>query len=168
MPRPNDERGSRLTPCHAVKNGARYRHYVSRVTLQHRRTDADAIIRMPAREIEELVRAGIGALHNDSKGLLEELGDSLSRRDQQRLVDSARAQVEGWPQRSMVDRCRFFLRIVAGIVVTAREIRISLSWNALRRALVSGEGSAQGPDADPGRAQRGPRAASCSSPFQCN
>jgi hypothetical protein len=144
--------GNRLTPSHAIKNGARYRYYVSQATLQNRNSDMGAIIRMPAREIEELVCAGISSLLNDPKRLLEELGDSLSPCDQRRLVVTARELVERWPQQSIADRRRFLVRIVAGIVVTAREIRISLNRNALRYAPVSDEGSTQGPNADPGQA----------------
>ena len=35
----HDERGNRLSPSHAVKNGTRYRYYVSQALLQHRDGD---------------------------------------------------------------------------------------------------------------------------------
>src|SRR5688500_10632413 len=40
-----DDRGNRMTPTHAQKNGARYRYYVSCVLLQGRKKDAGSVAR---------------------------------------------------------------------------------------------------------------------------
>ena len=53
-----DDRGNRMTPTHAQKNGARYRYYVSCVLLQGRKQDAGSIARVPAVEAEEAVAHG--------------------------------------------------------------------------------------------------------------
>ncbi len=87
----HDERGNRLSPSHAVKNGTRYRYYVSQALLQNRDGDAGSIVRIPAREIEDLVAARITALLKDSGQVIDELGDSLSPRDQERLMVAARS-----------------------------------------------------------------------------
>ena len=44
-----------MTPSYAVKNGARYRYYVSCVLAQGRRHDAGSVPRVPAPEIETIV-----------------------------------------------------------------------------------------------------------------
>jgi hypothetical protein len=50
-----DNRGHRMTPSYAVKNGARYRYYVSCVLAQGRKHDAGSVPRVPAPEIEGIV-----------------------------------------------------------------------------------------------------------------
>jgi len=44
-----------MTPSHAVKNGTRYRYYVSCSMITEDRTDNAAALRIPAAEIEQLV-----------------------------------------------------------------------------------------------------------------
>jgi site-specific DNA recombinase len=50
-----DDRGNRMSPRHANKQGVRYRYYVSHAILQNRKTEAGNVARIPAPEIESLV-----------------------------------------------------------------------------------------------------------------
>src|SRR5437868_6705919 len=50
-----DDRGNRMSPSHARKNGIKYRYYLSSVLLDGRPTNAGSISRVPAVEIEALV-----------------------------------------------------------------------------------------------------------------
>lgn len=50
-----DERGNRMTPASAHKQGARYRYYVSAPLMQGRREEAGSVPRVPAPDIEQLV-----------------------------------------------------------------------------------------------------------------
>jgi site-specific DNA recombinase len=50
-----DARGERLTPSHAVKNGRRYRYYVSAALISGTGTDHGQGLRLPAREVEDTV-----------------------------------------------------------------------------------------------------------------
>ena len=50
-----DERGNRMTPSHAVKNGMRYRYYISSVLIQGQPDKAAKLNRVPAPEIEKLI-----------------------------------------------------------------------------------------------------------------
>jgi site-specific DNA recombinase len=54
-----DDRGNRLTPTSAHKQGARYRYYVSAPLMQGRREDAGSVPRVPAPEIEQMVIATV-------------------------------------------------------------------------------------------------------------
>jgi site-specific DNA recombinase len=56
-----DERGNRMTPTYAVKNGVRYRYYISTPLVQGQPQNAAHINRVPATHIEKLV---IAALRN--------------------------------------------------------------------------------------------------------
>jgi site-specific DNA recombinase len=54
-----DDRGNRMSPSHANKKGVRYRYYVSQALLQKRQSEAGAICRISAPEIEGLVVAAV-------------------------------------------------------------------------------------------------------------
>ena len=64
-----DERGNRMTPSHAVKNGMRYRYYISSVLIQGQPDKAAKLNRVPAPEIERLILSAVrkhlaGKQHN--------------------------------------------------------------------------------------------------------
>jgi len=71
-----DETGDRLSPTHAVRNGRRYRYYVSHRLIQARRKDGEGW-RLPARELEGSVCNALAALLGNEKGLI----DALQLRD---------------------------------------------------------------------------------------
>ena len=50
-----DPDGNRMTPTHAIKEGRRYRYYVSRPLITNEQTDGSAGLRFPAGEIEQAV-----------------------------------------------------------------------------------------------------------------
>jgi len=54
-----DDRGNRMTPSHAVKNGVRYRYYISSVLIQGQPDKAAKLNRVPATEIEKLILSAI-------------------------------------------------------------------------------------------------------------
>ena len=66
-----DDRGNRMTPTYAVKNGIRYRYYISAPLLQGQSGQAAKLNRVPAAEIERLivgaVRKQLGMSHYDQK-----------------------------------------------------------------------------------------------------
>ncbi len=47
-----DDRGHRMSPSHARKQGIKYRYYLSSALLQGRPKQAGAVSRIPAREVE--------------------------------------------------------------------------------------------------------------------
>lgn len=65
-----DETGDRLSPTHAVKQGRRYRYYVSHRLTAARRKDKDGW-RLPANEIEQLVVGRLASLLRDGVKLLD-------------------------------------------------------------------------------------------------
>ena len=64
-----DEAGEPLTPSHAVKNGRRYRYYVSRSLLTNAANGGRRVWRLPAAEIERSVAAGVKQVLGDQAGL---------------------------------------------------------------------------------------------------
>ena len=51
-----DDRNNLMSPTHAVKKGVRYRYYVSTALVQGRKGDAGSVARVPAIDVEALVR----------------------------------------------------------------------------------------------------------------
>ena len=105
-----DETGDRLTPSHAIKDGKRYRYYISQRLMQARKRDASGW-RLPAEELEARIIAVIRDLladHKQTHGIvglagrdahtvtivmdrLAKLGQSLSAT----LTQQARARLRG-------------------------------------------------------------------------
>jgi DNA invertase Pin-like site-specific DNA recombinase len=69
-----DGQGHRMTPSHAVKNGMRYRYYVSQPLISKTREAAPQGLRIAAAEIERIVLSGIGELISDPGRVTEALG----------------------------------------------------------------------------------------------
>ena len=108
-----DERGNRFSPSFSVKKGRRYHYYVSQAVLQQRKDAVGQVGRIPAREIEDLIGARLRAFLGDPGQLIDELGETLTPRHQQRLM--ARAEIEAirWPQTDVPTR-RAFLQVGRG------------------------------------------------------
>src|SRR5262245_19469002 len=69
-----DARGNRMTQSHAVRNGLRYRYYISSALIQAQPDMAATLNRVPASEIETLIT---GALR---KHLAEKLNNKVEAR----------------------------------------------------------------------------------------
>ena len=87
-----DDRGNRMTPSHARKNGIKYRYYISSVLLQGRPKQAGAVNRIPAGEIEALVIKSV-RLH---VGETPETADAV-------LIRSHVVRVEVQPDRLLIE-----------------------------------------------------------------
>ncbi|HJT41972.1 MAG TPA: recombinase family protein [Rhizomicrobium sp.] len=75
-----DDRGNRMLPTHTVKNGVRYRYYVSSAIQQKRDGDVGSVSRVPAPEIETLVIQAVRGFCEKGPTTAESSnGDFLSR-----------------------------------------------------------------------------------------
>jgi site-specific DNA recombinase len=82
-----DDRGNRMTPSYAVKQGVRYRYYVSCVLAQGRKGEAGSLSRIPATEVEAAVVMALKSAAQSSKpgfvdGRPEDWGQFEGRQDQ--------------------------------------------------------------------------------------
>jgi site-specific DNA recombinase len=66
-----DADGNRMTPTHAVKNGRRYRYYISHPLITQARAKSPGGVRVPALEIEQLVTDRIRDLLAEPASLIE-------------------------------------------------------------------------------------------------
>ena len=85
-----DDHGCRMTPTHAVKNGKRYRYYVSRPLATGTRHYAPAGRRLPAGDIEQLVVDRVRAALSDGATVLEAIQpQAVEATEQKRLLKRA-------------------------------------------------------------------------------
>jgi DNA invertase Pin-like site-specific DNA recombinase len=68
-----DPDGHRFTPSHAVKNGKRYRYYVSQRVIRGEVADSGAVSRIPARDLENAALSQIRSFLESADQLLSSL-----------------------------------------------------------------------------------------------
>ena len=117
----HDDRGNRMSPSHANKKGVRYRYYVSQAVLQNRKTEAGAVARIAAPEIEDLVVAAVR----------HQLDQNMRQTDLDAAPSSARTELSG---RDLV------ALHVERIVLRARHVDVSVRAGALECQPKDGDG----------------------------
>jgi site-specific DNA recombinase len=122
-----DSEGRRMTPTHAVKNGRRYRYYVSRPLITGARADDAAGLRLPAAEIEQIVTSRIRRLLAEPASVFEIVAQRVEGPpDQQRLVARAAALATGWSALSRLRARVTLLTLIQRIEVRADRVDIHL------------------------------------------
>jgi site-specific DNA recombinase len=102
-----DGDGNRMTPTHAVKNGVRYRYYVSRLLITKDQTEPSAGLRIPAGELEHLVTSRMRQWLVDPGSIYQ--ATRLSDPSTQRRLIARAAEIDKiWPELSET-RQRAFL-----------------------------------------------------------
>lgn len=81
-----DDRGNRMLPSHTVKNGVRYRYYVSSAIQQKRDGDVGSVSRVPAPEIEDLVVKAIREFFEKNIGSTQTSQDGCLARLQRVVI----------------------------------------------------------------------------------
>jgi DNA invertase Pin-like site-specific DNA recombinase len=69
-----DSEGNRFTPSHSIKNGRRYRYYVEQPLTTGEHPAQSKLRRIPAAEIENVVRNGIADFLGDPTQVMKALG----------------------------------------------------------------------------------------------
>jgi DNA invertase Pin-like site-specific DNA recombinase len=149
-----DDRGVPMIATHACKGKVRYRYYVSRDL--HHSGDARAAEgwRLPAREIEPLVRTRIVALLDDPIEVLTRITNEMPSSDELNVVlrrsKEAAAALAG-PCRLAAEQLR---DLVAGIRLGPIQVNITLNSTALGALLDVGTTNEDIELAVPGRLKR--------------
>ncbi len=122
-----DEDGDCMTPSYAVKNGKRYRYYVSRSLITGSKTTAPGGRRIPAAEIERLVADRVRRFLSNDAEIFEALqGWNHEVAELKRLVERAGELSKEWASLSPA-RTRSILRaLIIRIDVQATAVDIHL------------------------------------------
>jgi hypothetical protein len=121
-----DARGKRLTPSHAVKNGRRYRYYVSTALIAQSGGDRTPGLRLTATELEDAV-IGIllAALANPAK-LLERLGGTGMPSEQVRKMLGRAKHLAATLNASPVERAKVLRELVEKVTIAEDKITIRM------------------------------------------
>jgi DNA invertase Pin-like site-specific DNA recombinase len=142
-----DERSNRFTPAHAVKNGKRYRYYVSQAAIKNPGTSHRGPIRIPAGEIEALVCSRLRSFLRSTR----EVVDSLALQNRSEAsTQSILVAAQEWSKQltsAIAGEMRSVIRsLISRIVVHTERVDVLLDRQALQSAL--GGGSPASPRAD--------------------
>jgi site-specific DNA recombinase len=136
-----DEHGNRFTPAHAVKNGKRYRYYVSQSVIRNPGVRHQGLVRIPAAEVENLVRSRLQSFFESSREM-EDWFESKRKRNNGALTANILASAEEYSKRlasGAVAETRDLIRgLISRIVVGAASVELILEKQALHTALNKG------------------------------
>ena len=125
----HDDHGHRLTPTHANKNGKRYRYYVSAPLI---RGDKDAQgIRIPAPDLESLVKNAIADHLSDASWIKQTLGQNLNLDQIFQLIQAA----ENLSGRLAAGEQDLVRSLITDITVAKRVIKLQMDSQAIIKAL---------------------------------
>ena len=138
-----DETGDRLTPSHAIKNGRRYRYYISQRLMQARKRDASGW-RLPAEELEAMILAAMRILVADHRQLGGIIGME-GREANAVMVAMDRATEFGRSLSMPLDTLALenLRSVVARIDIEPGQLSLTLSRDGLSRCLGLDSGNRQ-------------------------
>jgi site-specific DNA recombinase len=126
-----DGHGERLTPSHAVKNGRRYRYYVSAAPITETGEERTQGWRLPAQEIEgAVIRILVDTLTNPAR-LLDRFGISDAPSDRVRKVLGRSKRLAVALGCSPSERARVVRELVEKVVVDEDSIIIKVRTDRL-------------------------------------
>jgi DNA invertase Pin-like site-specific DNA recombinase len=125
-----DCRGNAMTPTHAVKNGTRYRYYVSRPLITKERSDGSAGRRLAAEAIEQLVTGRVRHWLLDP-GSIYPVTHSTDLSAQRRLIARAAEIGKSWPQLATTRQHAVLAGLVERIDIGANQIDIQVRARGL-------------------------------------
>ena len=132
-----DGDGKRYTPTHAVKGGKRYRYYTSQAAIQ-KRAKSSQVIRLPAKEVEQLVVSRIAKLFDSPEELLQAVAEvETAALDLQRITAAGQDLVRSWDKLSLRESGSKIRSLVVRVLVREATLEIEVSPEALERMLLS-------------------------------
>ena len=128
-----DAAGEPLVPVHASKKKQRYRYYVSRAHQHGTADPASAALRLPAREIENVVRQELAHLLSDPMALAHKSGIALSPATLEALCAGCRqlaAKIEAGARQAIRP-------LLARVTVHPERLDLDLSVSQLARLVAA-------------------------------
>jgi site-specific DNA recombinase len=122
-----DGDGNRMTPSHAVKQGTRYRYYVSRPLITKDQAERSTGLRIPAGEIEQLVVSQVRQWLLDPRNIYQAISAWLpDPSSQQRLVARAAEIGRQWSELPPARRRAVLTALIERVEVRVDRVDIHL------------------------------------------
>ena len=136
-----DQEGCLYTPSHAVKNGKRYRYYVSRKIIHGQSPASTQPSRIPARELEQLVLTELRSFFGSADRVSATLGQADEDLETIRaLVDAAQQLAKALAGDSTSGLREMLAGIVVRITIQRDSIEVHVSKEGTRARLLNQEG----------------------------
>ncbi|MEO0680970.1 MAG: recombinase family protein, partial [Pseudomonadota bacterium] len=138
-----DAAGDPLTPSHASKGPARlrYRYYVSHRLMAGRAKDHPDAWRLPARPVEDAVRATLAALLRGAEARAALVPTEASAGEHRRFASALDELASGVVRDAALDVRSLLLQLDARVGVLRDRLRLEISANALAERLAAGASS---------------------------
>ena len=134
-----DERGNRFTPAHAVKNGRRYRYYVSQAVIKNPGSSHQGPVRIPAGEIEGLVYSKLRSFFGSSHEVIGALAMQRGKGTDTRNVLSAAQHCSKLLASVDTAATSSFIRsLISRVIIHTASLDVYIAKQALR-AILTGE-----------------------------
>ena len=137
-----DHQGNRFTPAHAVKNGKRYRYYVSQRVIKNLGVPYPLRARIPAAEVEGLVLTKLQDFLQSPHALLDAL---CMRKEKAAIARTIVAAAQQWSIRitsAAASETRTLIhQSVSRIIVHSASVDILVHNQALRQTLLGASSS---------------------------
>jgi DNA invertase Pin-like site-specific DNA recombinase len=127
--------GHRMTPTHAIKNGRRYRYYVSRPLIVESRSNA-AGLRIPAAEIEQIVANRVRQLLSEPASVFAIIEAQVTEPRLQRiLIVRAKELGQAWDRMSPLRMRAVLLALLQRVEVATDQVIVHLRPRRLAALL---------------------------------
>ena len=129
-----DEKGNRFTPSHAIKNGKRYRYYVSQAVVQ-RKSGMKGPQRFPAYELETLVHQRLRRFLNSREELLQALSNDDTVALKNETAVAAAKNLAAQREESPVEIRELILSLVSRVVLQEGKIEVMIRRKMLLQTI---------------------------------
>lgn len=131
-----DSDGARMIPSHAVKDGKRYRYYVSQTLIDGKRTSCPRGRRIPAGDIERLISDRLKAFFGSRAEVHEMLIPFNLETEDQRHILALSIDLSGrWQTQSPAMLRQLLRSVFSRVVVESEHIKIELKRGRILSAL---------------------------------
>ena len=131
-----DEHGNRFTPAHAVKNGKRYRYYVSQAAIRNPGRRHEDPVRIPAGEIENLICSKLTSFLRSSRKVIKVLA---LQKEKPTITHRVLVIARDWAKKLAsegIPETRPFVRgLISRVVVCSDHVDLLLQKQALQEVL---------------------------------
>lgn len=135
-----DANGNRYTPSFTFKKNRKYRYYVSQLAIKNPDLKFTGPLRLPAREIENLVTERLVSFLKSDGEVFDRLGGGTdSPATSRQLVGAAKDFVEGWPSVRSNEFRDLLHCFVRRVVVQEDNVQVLVSRANLRQILERGD-----------------------------
>jgi site-specific DNA recombinase len=132
-----DDAGNRFTPTHALKKGKRYRYYVSQRTIKNPGHRYPGLTRIPAVELDELVRSELISYLEAPYRMLQSLEANQESADTTARILSAAAEQSKLLKDSSSRRVQPVIRrVVSRVVIKTDSVNLVLNRVAMGQMLL--------------------------------